>query len=155
MAIQTLNTLKGWAVKGWKPLATQVKDWFDSFWHKSEMIPMNKIEGLSDALNNLANQETVDQLVEYILGIERTFNAPGTFVIPDGKTLLDLRIMVSADDHVIIGSADGLDDILADSDDGYLAAEPYPVALFLYANGDRTIYIGGFASPVTIKFFIR
>ncbi|MBP5372434.1 MAG: hypothetical protein J6Y55_11010 [Bacteroidales bacterium] len=53
MAIQTLETLKNWFKRGAKPTAQQFSDVFDSFVHKNEMIPQNKIEELSDTLTEL------------------------------------------------------------------------------------------------------
>ena len=54
MAIQTLQTLKSWFVRGAKPTQQQFGDAFDSFVHKSDMIPQNKIEELSNTLELLS-----------------------------------------------------------------------------------------------------
>jgi|RhiMetdeSRZDD1v2_1073273.scaffolds.fasta_scaffold21397_4 hypothetical protein len=55
MAIQNLNTLKNWFKRGFKPLQQQFYDWMDSFWHKDEMIPMNKVDQLESTLNTLSS----------------------------------------------------------------------------------------------------
>jgi hypothetical protein len=55
MAVVDRNTLKQWFVKGAKPIASQFAAWIDSFWHKDDMIPPDRVEGL---------QEVVDELTE-------------------------------------------------------------------------------------------
>jgi hypothetical protein len=52
MAITGRNTLKGWFLRGMKPLASQFADWIDSFWHKEEPIPMQSIQGLNQAMDS-------------------------------------------------------------------------------------------------------
>lgn len=55
MAQQTKTTLKQWFVRKAKPLASQFADWMDSYWHKDENIPIAKVEGLVDTLNELGS----------------------------------------------------------------------------------------------------
>lgn len=50
-----LNTIKNWFKATLFPTQTQFWSTFDSFWHKDEPIPMNKVDGLGDALNNKAS----------------------------------------------------------------------------------------------------
>ena len=58
------NTLKQWFVTGAKPLQAQYWAWLDSYWHKSEAISINAIEGLGETLENKAD---ADQLQHYAL----------------------------------------------------------------------------------------
>ena len=58
MAKQSLQTLKSWFIRGAKPTAQQFSDAFDSFVHKDDMIPQNKIEELSQTLTQV--QQDVD-----------------------------------------------------------------------------------------------
>lgn len=51
MAVQTRSTLKGWFLRGLKPLASQFADWIDSFWHKSDTIAISDVSGLQAALD--------------------------------------------------------------------------------------------------------
>jgi hypothetical protein len=44
------NILKQWFARGAKPLASQFAEWIDSYWHKDDTIPANKIEGLQAAI---------------------------------------------------------------------------------------------------------
>ena len=53
------NTLKGWFVKGAKPLASQFAAWIDSFWHKDDQINISDINGLSSALSEKAPGSTL------------------------------------------------------------------------------------------------
>jgi hypothetical protein len=56
------NILKQWFVRGAKPLAAQFAAWIDSFWHKDDMIPANKIEGLQEAIAGKADQSAVTNI---------------------------------------------------------------------------------------------
>ena len=56
------NTLKQWFVTGAKPLQAQYWSWLDSYWHKSESIPINKIEGLETLIEDKAD---VEELANY------------------------------------------------------------------------------------------
>lgn len=51
MAIAPINTLKGWFITAAKPLQVQFHAWMDSFWHKSEKIPVSVVENLTQLLN--------------------------------------------------------------------------------------------------------
>lgn len=46
------KTLKKWFSNFMKPAQEHFAEWIDSFWHKSEQIPMSKIDGLSTAIEN-------------------------------------------------------------------------------------------------------
>lgn len=58
MAKQALNTIKSWFKRGAKPTQQQFSDAFDSFVHKDDMIPQNKIDELGNTLHQL--QHDVD-----------------------------------------------------------------------------------------------
>ncbi|MDO4230228.1 MAG: pyocin knob domain-containing protein [Capnocytophaga sp.] len=49
------ETLKQWFSNLKKPNQHQFWAWLDSFWHKSEKIPMTQIEGLDNALQGVAS----------------------------------------------------------------------------------------------------
>jgi hypothetical protein len=49
------KTLKKWFSNFMKPAQEHFSAWIDSFWHKSEQIPMSSIEGLSRAIENTAS----------------------------------------------------------------------------------------------------
>jgi len=46
------KTLKKWFSNLMKPAQEHFSAWIDSYWHKSEQIPMSNIEGLSRAIEN-------------------------------------------------------------------------------------------------------
>lgn len=58
MARQSLATIKSWFKRGAKPTQQQFSDTFDSFVHKDDMIPQNKIDELGNTLRQL--QRDVD-----------------------------------------------------------------------------------------------
>ena len=47
------STIINWFKRGLKPLEAQFAAWLDSYWHKSEGIPMASVAGLEDALNSI------------------------------------------------------------------------------------------------------
>ena len=49
------KTLKKWFSNFMKPAQEHFAAWIDSFWHKSEQIPMSSIDGLSRAIENTAS----------------------------------------------------------------------------------------------------
>ena len=51
------NILQNWFVTGAKPTQEQFWAWMESYWHKSESIPTEKILGLSEVLTNKADVE--------------------------------------------------------------------------------------------------
>lgn len=57
------KTLKKWFSNLMKPAQEHFAAWIDSFWHKSEQIPMSSIEGLSRAIENTAS---AGQLLNHI-----------------------------------------------------------------------------------------
>ena len=52
-----IQTLKKWFSNFKKPTQEQFWAWIDSFWHKSEKIPMDSIEGLGDMIQGTASAE--------------------------------------------------------------------------------------------------
>lgn len=56
------NTLKSWFRRGLKPLEVQFHAWMDSYWHKSESIPVGSIEGLENTLNQKAEDAAMNQI---------------------------------------------------------------------------------------------
>ena len=52
-----IQTLKKWFSNFKKPTQEQFWAWIDSFWHKSEKIPMDSIEGLGSAIQGTASAE--------------------------------------------------------------------------------------------------
>lgn len=57
------KTLKKWFSNFMKPAQEHFAEWIDSYWHKSEQIPMKNIEGLSRAIENTAS---AGQLLNHI-----------------------------------------------------------------------------------------
>lgn len=60
MAVTPLTTIKNWFKTGLKPTQAQFWDTWDSFWHKDDMIPIAKIDGVTaiyTAINNHINDE--------------------------------------------------------------------------------------------------
>ena len=54
MATISRDILKQWFSRGKYPLASQFADWIDSFWHKTDKLPVSSVSGLDEALNRKA-----------------------------------------------------------------------------------------------------
>jgi hypothetical protein len=59
MAKVSLATIKNWFRTGLKPTQAQFWDTWDSFWHKDETIPADKIENLTQLLIEKADAEAL------------------------------------------------------------------------------------------------
>lgn len=55
--ITPISTLKRWFANFKKPTQEQFWAWLDSYWHKSEKIPMDTIDGLENAIRGTASAE--------------------------------------------------------------------------------------------------
>lgn len=60
--METKDQLKAWFRKGLYPTESQFAAWIDSYWHKSEKMPYDSIEGLALELNSKANVEHLSVL---------------------------------------------------------------------------------------------
>ena len=61
--ITPISTLKRWFTNFKKPAQEQFWAWLDSYWHKSEKIPMDTIDGLENAIRGTAS---ADQLRNHL-----------------------------------------------------------------------------------------
>ncbi len=61
------NTLKQWFKNKLKPTQEQFWAWLDSYWHKSEQIPVTKIEGLDKLLEGAVTIESLNALAKRVL----------------------------------------------------------------------------------------
>ena len=57
MAQTAINIIKNWFKTGLKPTQDQFWNWMDSFWHKDELIPQDKIQDLSTTLSGKADAD--------------------------------------------------------------------------------------------------
>lgn len=69
MAILTRTALKALFTAGLRPIQQNYHDWLDSFFHKSEEIPMSSVTGLSGALSGLATSSQIANLQSQINSI--------------------------------------------------------------------------------------
>ena len=60
MAQTAINTIKNWFKTGLKPTQDQFWNWMDSYWHKDEEIPQDKIKGLSESLEAKADADQLE-----------------------------------------------------------------------------------------------
>ncbi|MDR0873365.1 MAG: hypothetical protein LBN27_07870 [Prevotellaceae bacterium] len=81
MAIQTLQIIKSWFRKGLYPTEGQFSDTWDSFWHKTdELIPMSRIEELTNTLNGKADAEVIILINEAIEALKEEVHSNTTYM---------------------------------------------------------------------------
>lgn len=153
MAKQSKNTLYGWAVRGWKPLAQQVRDWYDSFWHKDDAIPIANIDGLAELLNTLPSPAALTAINERLNGQPVQISDGSSYNIPNTNILEKIVVLPTQDMALKIGSGEALEDILPELP--LTANKPEVILLNLYANGDNPIYFSGLTIETTIIFYKR
>lgn len=151
MAIQPINTLKAWFLTALKPTQQQFHDWMDSYWHKSETIPTNKIDGLDAILATVITQTVIDNTVKNETVI--TSSSPHTYNIPAGRLLDQIVVESATAQNLTIETGTGLKDI-ADAD-AVLANGFLTYVVNQYAKGAvKPIYFI-FSNEITIKLYLR
>lgn len=136
MATQSIATIKAWFTTGSKPIQNQFWDWIDSFWHKSDNIPMSQISGLDDALSGLPTQESVDALLGQISGLEISVDEAATINVPTGG-ILEVLVFRGAAQTISLGTSIGGSDIFRDDTDG----SDYTLRLDRYSHVGETIHV--------------
>lgn len=72
------NTIKQWFKRGLKPLQEHFWTWIDSFWHKSDKLPISSIQNLGATLDNKSNvdhihiQYTTPEIVQSMIDNQRS-----------------------------------------------------------------------------------
>jgi len=75
MAIVNRTDIKKWFKTNLYPTQLQFWDWIDSFWHKSEQIPLEKINGLQDVLFEKTDVEVFEHHLTGVNQHSNQFNA--------------------------------------------------------------------------------
>lgn len=134
------NTLKGWFVTTAKPLQAQFWAWMDSFWHKDELIPMEKVDGLIDALNSIAGEVL----------ISRTAAPHAIWTATDQCIILAIMVSCTEDATVSFGPAGAYGEVKV------LAGQKESIGLSktTYVDGEE-LYMTTSAGEATIKILKR
>lgn len=133
-------------------MSNQVKDWMDSFWHKSEDIPIERISGLTAILNNLPPGATVNIIVAALSGVQQNFNADGSFSVAAGNKLTELFVKPSGAVTLQIGTTPGGNEVAADIELTDTGGES--IFLNRQVPVDTTFYISGVTVPIQTKRYI-
>lgn len=148
------ETLLGYVVKYWKPTVQQVKDWMDSFWHKDEMIPVAKIDGLQEIINALPTEATLNTLLNQLLPFSITLTGAGNYYLGPGKILDLIRVESALGQTLHVQDIATGDDLLGDIEvsAGVVRSVGCNIAA---GESARQLFITGVTSPVTIRFYVR
>jgi hypothetical protein len=65
--ITNIAQLKLWFKSGLKPLEAQYHAWLDSYWHKSENIPMTNITNLETTLQQFVTQNQITNITNALI----------------------------------------------------------------------------------------
>lgn len=132
MAITGINIIKGWYVTRAKPLQSQFWAWMDSFWHKDELIPIDKIEGLRYALNTVGYPVTWEESSDTYIDITLNRIIDSIWVQPQGfVSLTEFRV----------GTTPGGEDIILSMP--IPATDPQPVVINRGFSVGTRIYLYG------------
>jgi len=115
MAVTARNTLKSWFAKLLKPTETQFANFIDSFFHLNEdEIPISKVTGLQDALDDKAGVNQVSTTI--YSGIAFTdLAADNTHVLALNTIIKGIYARYkSGAPTVRIGTTDGGEEIMYD-----------------------------------------
>lgn len=151
MAIQPVNTLKGWFETQDKPTQNQFWDLIDSYFHKSATIPQASIENLVSTLNSLVSQTTFDAFEQgQLVATDTNY----TYVIPAGY-LLEKIIPYYGDDGAMQISAIVMGGSEITNVAEVAAGWNRPIQLDIFADGDTPLYIDGIPEGSKIVFLKR
>lgn len=146
MAIQTVDTIKQWFREFLYPTQQQFWDWLDSFRHKSDAIPMDDVDGLTD---ELATKATTAQLaaLNNVITV-----GPGEYskVIPAGTRICSFWVLADSDFAYSVGTTPGGTDIIdGEPTDNYESSYDKKVS----CRTQKTLYFTGISENTTILIF--
>jgi len=153
MAIQNINTLKGWFKRGFKPLQQQFYDWMDSYWHKDEQLPISSVNGLEAILNTLPTQGSISTLLTLFLPERINATADYTYTLKGGSRLESVIIIPSAEVTMRIGTYNLGEDVMITST--IRANETFILDCALYSATDIPVYISGISAPTQLLIYKR
>lgn len=152
MSIQTIATLKNWYKTGLKPLQLQFWDWLDSYWHKSDKIPIDTIDGLDEILNNLVDLTTINNLVEALLPVTLELSGDDTYLIPNnGRLLCSMLVLSDTEQSISVSKTIGGKEIF-DKEVDTIPAGGNLKAVVTMATGE-TIYFTDITMTLTVKLY--
>ena len=152
MAIQSVNTLKGWFETLDKPTQAHFWDWLDSFFHKSESIPQASVTDLVTTLNSLLPKSTFDA---YEQGQLIVVEANYTYAIPAGYLLEKIIPYYGAGGTMKLSKvAYGDEDVMPDTEVAVGWNNPIDVNILAVADAVN-VYIDGIPAGSKINFIKR
>lgn len=89
MAVQPRSLLKTWFETLDKPTQQQFWDWLDSYWHKSDTIPVESISGLG----TIPDQAEIDALSALVTPVEIVLSGSGTYPLPLKRMLIAITFI--------------------------------------------------------------
>ena len=129
-------------------MASQVKDWFDSYVHKDDEIAMAKVTNLTQALNQFTTQTYVDSRLnpDVVEGSNII-----QYDVPAHRLLRSITVRTIQDALIKIGYTPGGDEVMQESQ--VQAGRPLPIQLNLEDDFNFSIYISGLPDGTNVKFY--
>ncbi len=135
------NVVKTWFVSKAKPFANQFAQWIDACWFKGEKIPIADIDGIDTYFAAFAAPVILNQGADF------------SYIIPAGYSIYQLYITSANDTTLKIGTAAGLDDIVADFD--LVAGVLMPVTITIPAQAATEIFFTGVNSATRLVIYLH
>ncbi len=150
MSITPKNTIKGWFLTAMKPLQAQYHAWMDSYWHKDEIIPADKVDIV---IPDFPDPGVIETLIELVQPVIVEAEGPITVTMPEGKLLQDIVVLSNTEQAVTISQ----------TIEGAEIAEGQTIPasgwaswhVSIYNKTDTPLYFEAFAQPITIKLYYR
>lgn len=136
------DLVKTWFVSRAKPFWYQFAAWIDACWFKGEKIPVADIEGIDDYLGQV------------IPPVIRDFDVDYQYTIPAGFSIWQMYLnSYNADATIRIGTAAGLDDIIADAN--FQTGRITPITTLIPAQEAKDIFISGVVSATNLRIYLH
>ena len=134
--------VKSWFVTAAKPFWHQFAAWIDACWFKGELIPITDIDGIDVYFGQL------------VPPVDINFTADHTYTIPAGYAIYQIyATSYNANANLKIGTAAGLDDIMAESK--FISGKLTPITINIPAEVATEIFISGVSSASRFRIYLH
>lgn len=153
--VQNIAQIKQWFQTEKFPTQQQFYDWLESFDHKTDMLPIDRITGLKDMLQSInsfiANHNDAGGGGGLPATIVITPDAP-TWVAPAGTLVDKIVIYESGYARISIGTAPGLADVM----EGMEVQAPKLIATYdIDVPVQQQLFFNGMTANTIIKLYRR
>lgn len=148
MAVTSKTQLKNWFLTTLKPLQAHYHAWMDSYWHKDELIPGDKVD---IEIPDFPDPGLIEVLINLVQPVVIEATGPVTVTMQEDRLLTHIVVISSDEQTVNIGLTENGQELVE-------AEEISPHHTFttaIYNTAEAPLYFSGFTEPLTIKLYYR